>query len=84
MRSVIDLESNAKIEEAVRKLYAGPKGIRPFHWELEFPEVFRLDESGEPQGGFDVIVGNPPFLRRKANYAENSGCLLQIGSRRST
>lgn len=62
VRSVVDLESNSKIEEAVWKLYAGPKGIRPFHWELEFPEVFRLDESGEPQGGFDVIVGNPPFL----------------------
>jgi hypothetical protein len=26
----------------------------PFHWPLEFPEVF----AG---GGFDVIVGNPPF-----------------------
>ena len=64
VRSVIDLESNAKIEEAVRKLYSGPKEIRPFHWELEFPEVFRLDENGEPQGGFDVIVGNPPFAGR--------------------
>jgi len=62
VRSVIDLESNAKVEEAVRKLYAGSKGIRPFHWELEFPEVFRLDESGEPTGGFDAIVGNPPFV----------------------
>jgi len=65
VRSVIDLESNAKIEEAVAKLYAGPKGIRPFHWELEFPEVFCLDEDGEPQGGFDAIVGNPPFLGGK-------------------
>ena len=26
----------------------------PFHWALEFPEVFA-------QGGFDAIVGNPPF-----------------------
>jgi methylase of polypeptide subunit release factors len=26
----------------------------PFHWALEFPEV-------RVQGGFDVIVGNPPF-----------------------
>ncbi len=62
VRSVIDLESDARIEEAVAKLYSGPKGIRPFHWELEFPEVFRLDESGEPHGGFDAIVGNPPFM----------------------
>ncbi|MDN5698734.1 MAG: hypothetical protein L0G85_00285 [Kocuria sp.] len=27
---------------------------RPFHWPLEFPEVFLA-------GGFDAIVGNPPF-----------------------
>jgi methylase of polypeptide subunit release factors len=27
----------------------------PFHWPLEFPEVFA------DAGGFDVIVGNPPF-----------------------
>lgn len=29
----------------------------PFHWALEFPEVF-----GGEKGGFDSIVGNPPFL----------------------
>lgn len=28
---------------------------KPFHWALEFPEVFE-------RGGFDGIVGNPPFL----------------------
>lgn len=27
---------------------------RPFHWAIEFPEVF-------VQGGFSAIVGNPPF-----------------------
>ena len=29
----------------------------PMHWPLEFPEVF-----GRENGGFDGIVGNPPFL----------------------
>lgn len=29
----------------------------PFHWPLEFPEVFTGDTSG-----FDAIVGNPPFI----------------------
>ena len=29
----------------------------PFHWEVEFPEVFARDNPG-----FDAIVGNPPFL----------------------
>jgi hypothetical protein len=28
---------------------------RFFHWALEFPEVFA-------QGGFDVVMGNPPFI----------------------
>jgi hypothetical protein len=36
--------------------------MRFFHWELEFPEVW-FDEEGNPlaQGGFDLIVGNPPW-----------------------
>ncbi|HQR66664.1 MAG TPA: hypothetical protein PLB02_04660, partial [Thermoanaerobaculia bacterium] len=35
---------------------------RLFHWELEFPEVF-FDETGarRPGGGFDAIIGNPPW-----------------------
>ncbi|MCM1983779.1 Eco57I restriction-modification methylase domain-containing protein [Lyngbya confervoides] len=35
----------------------GNENVMPFHWELEFPEVF---VDGERQG-FDAIVGNPPF-----------------------
>lgn len=33
-----------------------------FHWEIEFPEIFR-DESGNEleNPGFDAIVGNPPY-----------------------
>jgi hypothetical protein len=34
----------------------------PFHWPLEFPEVFvDIDVLGQPCG-FDAVVGNPPFL----------------------
>jgi hypothetical protein len=32
------------------------EGRRPFHWPVEFPEVFLHN------GGFDAIVGNPPFI----------------------
>ncbi len=40
-----------------------------FHWHLEFPDVFRLPVSGEKSenkavgwcGGFDVVLGNPPW-----------------------
>jgi hypothetical protein len=40
---------------------------RFFHWDLEFPEVF-YDRLGRPlgeQGGFDAIVGNPPYVRQE-------------------
>ena len=34
--------------------------LAPFHWQLEFPEVF-----GRENPGFDAFVGNPPFLGGK-------------------
>ena len=37
----------------------GGEAPRPFHWVLEFPEVFL------GRGGFDAIVGNPPFIGGK-------------------
>ena len=48
-----------KIEE-IRKLRE--KSVRPFFvWELEFSEVFR------EKGGFDVVIGNPPYVGEKGN-----------------
>jgi hypothetical protein len=47
---------------------AALKGLKPFHWEIEFPEVF---SRGNP--GFDVFVGNPPFLggrKISTNYGD--------------
>jgi len=38
-------------------LEARDNPVRPFHWEIEFPEVFSRENPG-----FDAIVGNPPFL----------------------
>jgi Eco57I restriction-modification methylase/restriction-modification enzyme MmeI-like protein len=35
-----------------------PNPPRPFHWVLEFPEVFQQED-----GGFNAIVGNPPFVK---------------------
>lgn len=37
-------------------LRTGNHPIAPFHWQIEFPEVFGRDNPG-----FDLIVGNPPF-----------------------
>lgn len=42
--------------EAKAEAFGDDQGWRPFHWEVEFPEVF-----GRANPGFDAIVGNPPF-----------------------
>jgi hypothetical protein len=36
----------------------------PFHWDIEFPEVF-LTPMGAPkaEGGFDAVIGNPPYIQ---------------------
>ncbi|MCH8011402.1 MAG: N-6 DNA methylase [Candidatus Marinimicrobia bacterium] len=40
------------------------KAKRPFHWELEFPEVFfSEDGSSRKNAGFDAVIGNPPYIR---------------------
>jgi hypothetical protein len=39
--------------------------LRFFHWELEFPDVFRAGAAG-----FDAILGNPPWDIAKPNSKE--------------
>ena len=33
------------------------------HWEVAFPGVWRHWESLRPEGGFDAVIGNPPWDR---------------------
>ena len=40
--------------------------LAPFHWEIEFPEVFDRENSG-----FDAVVGNPPFAGKNTVAAAN-------------
>ena len=32
---------------------------RPFIWSIEFPEIFF------ERGGFDIVIGNPPYVRQE-------------------
>jgi hypothetical protein len=55
-----------------------------FHWHLAFPDVFHLPEPGEQpeneqagwNGGFDVVLGNPPWERVKLQEKEWFACRL--------
>lgn len=62
------LEAEALLRSASNTIYAEAArvsedqfevwldSVRPFHWFCEFPSVLR-------RGGFDVIIGNPPYVR---------------------
>ena len=74
-------EREAKREEYVNQIWPGKADqwrgwleerrhadppLAPFHWEIEFPEVFERENPG-----FDVIVGNPPFAGRTTAVTAN-------------
>ena len=40
------------------------------HWEVAFPGVWRNWQSNAPSGGFDAVIGNPPWDRMKLQQVE--------------
>ncbi|MEW6504845.1 MAG: DNA methyltransferase [Chloroflexota bacterium] len=63
----------AEIESRIADLEAQKRNLkdeRPFIWSIEFAEIF-FD-----RGGFDIIIGNPPYVRQEQisdPYARLSG-----------
>lgn len=56
-----------KLEKLAEILRTGEHPVVPFHWEMEFPEVF-----GRGKAGFDAIVGNPPFAGKNTIIGGNA------------
>lgn len=56
----------SRLLEISRSLAEKPQPLRPFYWEVEFPEVFDRENPG-----FDVIVGNPPFAGKNTLINSN-------------
>ena len=40
------------------------------HWEVAFPGVWRRWQESRPQGGFDAVIGNPPWDRIRLEEVE--------------
>ena len=61
-----DFNARQELQSAIEVLTStstSSHSVLPFHWEIEFPEVFSRDN-----GGFDAFVGNPPFAGRTTIY----------------
>src|SRR5271170_6310649 len=54
------------LRTAAASLRTGKHPLSPFHWEVEFPELFAKENSG-----FHAIVGNPPFAGKNTTIAAN-------------
>ncbi len=35
---------------------------RFFHWKIEFPEIWYENGREKKNGGFDIVIGNPPYV----------------------
>lgn len=63
-----------KLRESMADELATKRGaLNPFHWELEFADVF-FQPDGKPRSaaerGFDAILGNPPYVSTHTSSAE--------------
>ena len=65
-RLIEAIQLSSPERKAIEALRLAPKPLAPFHWELEFPEVF-----SEKAKGFAVFVGNPPFAGKSTCAAGN-------------
>ena len=57
-RSVIDPALH-ELDHTTKPFDEWKRSHRPFHWFAEFPDVWR-----DGTGGFDVIIGNPPYISK--------------------
>ena len=55
-------EETKKIETEIEEIKANKIFENAFEWRFEFPEV--LNDDGEFVG-FDVVIGNPPYIRQE-------------------
>ena len=55
--------NQGKIQQAMMDAPKAARRARAFHWPLEFPDVMQ-------RGGFDVVLGNPPWERIKLQEQE--------------
>jgi hypothetical protein len=55
-------KESKKLETEIREIKDNKIYENAFEWRFEFPEV--LDDNGE-YVGFDVVIGNPPYIRQE-------------------
>jgi len=63
LRSILSNKIDKLNRETLKHINKLAKKIKFFHWHLEFPDIIS-------SGGFDVVLGNPPWERIKLQEKE--------------
>jgi hypothetical protein len=58
-------ETAARLKDLLPSLRTITSSEIFLHWQTAFPGVWRQWESGELVGGFDAVIGNPPYVRQE-------------------
>jgi hypothetical protein len=69
-KALADAEDRAAIPGILEDVRTALGRERFLHWEVAFPGVWSDWESNEPKGGFDAVIGNPPWDRMKFQEVE--------------
>ena len=51
-----------------KKFIKWQQSHKPFHWATEFYEI--MEDNEYKKGGFDVVIGNPPYVGYDKNFQE--------------
>ncbi|HWO41650.1 MAG TPA: N-6 DNA methylase, partial [Candidatus Eisenbacteria bacterium] len=73
LMSSTDLEADARSQPWWEEFERIRDRERFFHRELEYPEVFADLPGGQTGGGFDCVLGNPPWEKIKPDRKEFYG-----------
>ncbi len=65
-----DAKERAALPGILADVRAALSRERFLHWEVAFPGVWTDWESADPKGGFDAVIGNPPWDRMKFQEVE--------------
>ena len=66
----VDQEHWATLRERWQEARAIARREAFLHWQAAFPGVWRHWQNRRPEGGFDAVIGNPPWDRIKLQEVE--------------
>lgn len=63
-KEIREIEDEIKRLTRIKEVLYEPEK-KPFIWEIDFVEKIFDAKGGDAKGGFDIVIGNPPYVRQE-------------------